>query len=42
MEQEKTYKLDEDLEKDIKECKEKAELVEKILTMIVKGFTPEY
>ena len=42
MEQEKTYKLDEGLEKEIKECKKNAELLEKILTMLVKGFAPEY
>ncbi len=41
MEQE-TFKLDEKLEKDIKECKKNAELLEKILTMLVKGFAPEY
>ena len=42
MEQEKTYILDENLEKDIKECKKSAEILEKILTMLVKGFAPEY
>ncbi len=42
MEQEKIYNLDEDLKKDIEDCKEKAELIERVLTMIVKGFTPEY
>ncbi len=42
MEQEKTYILDENLEKDIKECKKNAEILEKILTMLVKGFAPEY
>ncbi len=41
MEQE-TFKLDEKLEKEIKECKKNAELLEKILTMLVKGFAPEY
>lgn len=40
--QEKTIELDKKLEKDIKECKEKAELLEKFLTMLVKGFAPEY
>ena len=35
-------KLDEKLEKDIKDCKKAAELLEKVLTMLVKGFTPEY
>lgn len=38
----KTIKLDKKLEKDIKECKEKAELLEKFLTMLVKGFESEY
>ena len=42
MEQEKTLKLDEKLEQDIKECKKNAELLEKILTMLVKGFAPEF
>ena len=42
MEQEKTFKLDKDLEKDIKDCKKTAEFIEKLLTMLVKGFTPEY
>ena len=42
MEQEKTYTLDKELEKDIQDCKETAELIERVLTMIVKGFTPEY
>ncbi len=42
MEQENMLKLDKDLEKDIKDCKKAAEFIEKILTMIVKGFTPEY
>ena len=35
-------KLDKGIEKDYKECKEKAELIEKFLTMLVKGFAPEY
>lgn len=39
---EKKMELDESIKKDFKECKEKAELVEKILTMLVKGFAPEY
>lgn len=39
---EKTIKLDENLEKEIKDCKEKAELLEKFLTMLVKGFISEY
>lgn len=34
--------LDENLKKDIKDCKEKAEFLEKVLTMIVKGFVSEY
>ena len=38
----KEFKLDAQLEKDYKECKEKAELIEKFLTMLVKGFAPEY
>lgn len=42
MEQEKTFELDKDLEKDIKDCKKTAEFIEKLLTMLVKGFTPEY
>ena len=42
MEQEKTYVLDENLEKDIKDCKKNAEILEKILTMLVEGFAPEY
>ena len=42
MEQEKTLKLDKKLEQDIKECKKNAEIIEKILTMLVKGFAPEY
>ena len=39
---EKAMELDKDLERDIKECKERAEFVEKLLTMLVKGFMPEY
>ncbi len=42
MEQEKSVQLDEKLEKDIKECKKHAEFIEKVLTMLVKGFAPEY
>lgn len=42
MNQEKTIKLDEKLEKDIQECKKHAEFIEKVLTMLVKGFAPEY
>ena len=42
MEQEKTMKIDEGIKKDIKECKEKVELLEKFLTMLVKGFASEY
>lgn len=39
---EQNLKLDEKLKQDIKECKKNAELLEKILTMLVKGFAPEY
>lgn len=42
MEFEKQIKLDEKLEKDIQDCKRKAEFIEKVLTMLVKGFAPEY
>ena len=42
MEHEKVFNLDEKLEKDLKECKKNAELIEKLLTMLVKGFAPEY
>ena len=42
MKQKKNFKLDNELEKDIKDCKKKAEFIEKILTMLVKGFVPEY
>ncbi len=42
MEQKKEYELDEGIKKDYKECKEKAEIIEKVLTMLVKGFAPEY
>ena len=42
MELEKKLELDEGIKKDFKECKEKAELVEKFLTMLVKGFASEY
>lgn len=42
MEQEKILNLDEDLKKDIEDCKKTAELLEKFLTMLVKGFAPEY
>ena len=42
MEHEKVFNLDEKLEKDLKECKKNAEIIEKLLTMLVKGFTPEY
>ena len=40
--QNEMLKLDVNLEKDIKDCKEKVELIEKVLTMIVKGFASEY
>ena len=42
MEQKDMMKLDEGIKKDYKECKEKAEILEKFLTMLVKGFAPEY
>ena len=42
MEQEKKFEIEEGLKKDLKHCKEKAELLEKFLTMLVKGFAPEY
>ena len=42
MEQEKKFKLDNELEKDIKDCKKNAEFIEKVLTMLVKGFASEY
>lgn len=42
MEQQNSLKLDEGIERDIKECKEKVEFLEKVLTMIVKGFASEY
>lgn len=42
MEQEKTLQLDKELEQDIKDCKKNAELIEKVLTMLVKGFASEY
>lgn len=42
MEQDKTLKLDAGIKRDIKDCKEKVEFLEKILTMIVKGFASEY
>lgn len=35
-------KLDKELEKDIKDCKKAAEVIEKLLAMLVKGFAPEY
>ena len=42
MKKEKAIKLDEGIKEDIKECKEKVELLEKVLTMLVKGFASEY
>ena len=42
MEQKNSMKLDESLEKDIKDCKQKVEFLEKVLTMLVKGFASEY
>ena len=40
--QEIDLKIDASIEKDYKECKEKVEFLEKFLTMLVKGFVPEY
>jgi len=42
MEMEQTLQLDKDLEKDIRDCKKNAEFIEKVLTMLVKGFASEY
>ena len=42
MEQEQNMELEESLKKDIKDCKQKVEFLEKVLTMIVKGFASEY
>ena len=42
MEQEKTLQLDTELEKDIQDCKKNAEFIEKVLTMLVRGFASEY
>lgn len=42
MEQQKELQLDAGIKRDYKECKEKVELLEKVLTMLVKGFAPEY
>ena len=42
MKDQKQIQLDESIKRDYKECKEKAELLEKVLTMIVKGFVSEY
>lgn len=39
---ENKMELDPNIKKDIKECKEKVELLEKVLTMLVKGFASEY
>lgn len=39
---EQTLQLDKDLEKDIRDCKKNAEFIEKVLTMLVKGFASEY
>ena len=36
------FKIDESIKRDFKECKEKVEFLEKILTMLVKGFASEY
>ena len=40
--QHEILELDKELEKDIKDCKKAAEFIEKLLTMLVKGFAPEY
>ena len=42
MEMEQTLQLDKELEKDIRDCKKNAEFIEKVLTMLVKGFASEY
>ena len=42
MEQNNKRELDAELKRDIKDCKEKAEFIERVLTMIVKGFISEY
>jgi len=42
MEKEQNMKLDEGIKKDIKDCKKNVEFLEKVLTMIVKGFASEY
>lgn len=42
MEQETTLQLDSELEQDIKDCKKNAEIIEKVLTMLVRGFASEY
>ena len=42
MESKKAFELDKNLKEDIKDCKKYAEILEKILTMLVKGFAPEY
>ena len=42
MDTEKKIELDEKLQKDIKDCKKKVELLETFLTMLVKGFASEY
>lgn len=42
MEHKKSVQLDEGIKKDFKDCKEKVEFLEKVLTMLVKGFAPEY
>ena len=40
--EQKELKLDESIAKDYKDCKEHVELLEKFLTMLVKGFASEY
>jgi len=42
MEQNETMKLDEGIKRDIKDCQKKVEFLEKVLTMLVKGFASEY
>ena len=42
MEQKESLELDKGIKKDIRECQEKVEFLEKVLTMIVKGFASEY
>ena len=39
---ENRMKVDPSIERDVKFCKEKVEFLEKVLTMLVKGFASEY